>query len=195
MTELRLDDRVCMSLGRVTVAHSSLERQIADLICALLGGDADVGEIIACSSNFSNLTKLFEALFLKKVKDADLLESMNNLVKGARTASERRNGLVHSFWMIDDDGLIPSSRQRSRLAAGKGLRKSWEWVDVDEIEGIATDIHHVSYEMMRLLQTLEERGIAFGAGYVPKDILDQLTKGTEHTVRGDSETVTFDPRE
>ena len=139
-----LDDESLKAIGRITVEFSFLETAIALCIWVLIR-DLGFGMVITAQMSCRNLIDLLDAVFRHKVKDKGQHVILDDLLKRAVNAEEKRNQVIHSLWTV---GKTPGTivRSKSTKRRGKGVQRDEQIMSVDELNTVADLIAEVGEE-------------------------------------------------
>jgi hypothetical protein len=78
----------------------ALEVAIFFFAMNLISIDMKIGVIIASQLSFSRLCDLFSCFFQETVSDENAHSELNNILKRAAEAEEKRNAILHSAWAV-----------------------------------------------------------------------------------------------
>lgn len=111
-------DDHCLALGKLCVAWAFIDRQLNDLVQAMLGcsaaAAASVATITDSVAGRSKITRLLNAE--RPISDA-WTDAFHTLLKELDRVAQLRNRLVHDRWELTSEGLIRIDRRASTRKA------------------------------------------------------------------------------
>lgn len=110
------EDDYLRAIGKITVAMSGLEHEMAFVIGVLISDDLRLGERITAGEPFSNLSNLMAVLFHYRVGDMAANMKFRELLGRMHSACEDRNNVVHGDWIFDE---APTYHMPSRFKVSK----------------------------------------------------------------------------
>ncbi len=147
---MTLSDDFLRALGRISANFQALEASIAFLTWSLINADQTIGQIITSQVSFNRLCDLLSSLFRYRVKEQALLEKLEEILRKASEAEQRRNTVIHSVWMTDDVSGEPF-RLKITSKRKKGLDIHTENIDAAELNKIADFIRNVAEDMLKFI--------------------------------------------
>ena len=172
-----LDDEQYIALGRLTAKFSDLEHAVKRMIGFILDSDPSVGAIVTARASFNQLLSVFDALAIYKIADprteveeddrAKLRGLLNDAVKTARAAAEKRNQLIHSVWFpehyVDGEQLRKhAKRVKVSLTRDKGLSYQPETLKTKDLNEIVATVEKANLAVSRMWPAMGSRGLLQG---------------------------------
>ncbi len=139
------------AIGRVTLNFCSLEDRIASLIAFLLNEhNTEVGIAITAELPFRQSLGLLQNIFKHKGGDQKEFKKLNRVLRRAEKIADKRNTIIHSFWIpipsLDEQYIRKKDRARYKKNS-KGIQKQSEIIKVEEILKIADEILNIAGEI------------------------------------------------
>src|SRR5207249_786022 len=135
----RLSDAHLRGIGRVTVAFGTLEFWAALGVWTLLGADRDTSQTITAELSFRARLNLLGALATQKLAPTDtLLVNIQQFVRDAGIAEDKRNQIAHSHWTVDASGVV---RRLKSAAKSKGFRQDTIDMSPEHLDALADAIY------------------------------------------------------
>jgi len=146
-----LSEKQLIELGRITAAFSSLEAVVSAGIQMAIGPDQSIGRIVASQLSFKRSAELLSALLRKRIGEGDEFQELQETIKEALMAEDRRNQIIHSDWWPGDDENT-SRRIKSVVRIKKGLVSQTETLSAQDLGSIAEIIWSARARLARLLE-------------------------------------------
>lgn len=129
---------IAMAIGRMVIRFNSLDRDLGQLLAALLESkNTFVGAALVASIGFSQKVDLLAALYLEKFKeDPAKCAECRTAIQKLRTIEEERNKYVHSCFGTSSFGSSEFLRTKPKTKGGKGLSFAREDVDVQAMKAL-----------------------------------------------------------
>lgn len=159
------DDRRQLLLGGIVDAFSSMELR-GQVLLAGFALQELVGEILAADLNFIAIVQ--KLTLLSKLPGLGTAgDELNGWARRAKAASERRNGVVHSLWYLQDLDDRESGARFKLSARGRATNAH----DVfrinpeseEELEDLTRDLNELVLEAATLAEALRATGKWQGA--------------------------------
>lgn len=128
-----MDEKVILEIGRVSVNFSNLELLVSAFISKLASDDPKIGAIIASEMSFRNLLNAFSSLYQYKIKDVNLVNKLNEIIKLLGNAEEKRNQLIHSTY-ASPHGEDKMVRIKITAKQNKGLKFTHEPINIELLQ-------------------------------------------------------------
>lgn len=154
---MTFSDDFLKGFGRISVSFQALEMSMALLTWSMIGSNSYVGQIVTSQLSFRRLCDLLTVLFRFRITDAALVEELEDIVRRASDAEGRRNIVVHSVWLVDDEGS--SSRLKIKSERKKGLSVDLQDMDAKALHEIADVIERLAEELTQFIRKLHESKI------------------------------------
>ena len=142
-------------IGTIVANFSVLDEVISSWIALLIDTDSDTSDIVTAELSFAGKVALLSSLHRHRIEERSYpskrisleLEEMTELVKKISTAEEKRNTILHSFWVSDEK---PGTAKRYKTTAKRktGLRFHSELVTVESLSEVAASIADVTTEVL-----------------------------------------------
>ena len=149
----KLQDSVLITLGTMTVNFSALEEIFSNVAAPLLRSGR-VSIIVATQLSFSRMLTLISSLAKDQLDDGALRTELLDSLKDCAVVEERRNKVVHSWWIFETTGTV--SRMKSIATRKRGLRTELEQVDLQELIRTTDEIGMCLDRMLNLAVRLQE---------------------------------------
>jgi hypothetical protein len=138
-----------IALGKITVNFQLVEHHLAKLIWALLASDLEVARTVTAELSFRTLVAVASSLYRLRVSKPASISAMEDVMRRACKAEEKRNTMIHSTWIAGDPSEDPG-RLKSTAKLKHGLKHHYEEVPVKDLERIATDLSEVAFDLVTL---------------------------------------------
>ena len=125
------------AIGRIVVNFQNVETLLSLCTWSLIGAEQQVGMIITAQLSFSRLCDLFASLVRHRFGSSELTDDSDALMKRAAQLEEKRNAILHSLWVVDENQSDKVSRFKITANRLKGLKQQLPAVDVEELNNIA----------------------------------------------------------
>ena len=140
-------DKYISSIGLVVVQFNLLEVVLRGVLTSLILIDPNVTVRLLSFDKFSVLVSKFEKLIIylfPKHKDLDYLL---DLVKKLYKINEDRNEVIHSFWALDDNGKMVSTKSLRKINRKEEIEKMIYW-DIKRLKEFLNRMSDVSSRLL-----------------------------------------------
>jgi hypothetical protein len=135
------------AIGRICMAFQELEELVSCLIGLLISDDNQLGLIITSELSFRNKLGLLYSLYLYRTATPERPEALKKLLAGLRRVEERRNTILHSYWVKAlACGML--MRYKTTAKSAKGFVQDVEDLQPEHIEAIAAEIGLVADDLI-----------------------------------------------
>jgi hypothetical protein len=135
------------AIGRLCMAFQELEELVSGLIGLLISDDNQLGFIITSELSFRNKLGLLYSLYLYRTATSEPSETLKKLLARLRRAEERRNTILHSYWVKSPvSGML--IRYKHTAKSAKGFVQHVEDLKPEHIEAIAAEIGLVADDLI-----------------------------------------------
>ena len=156
-----IPDDFVRALGRVTANFAQLELITGTMMGSLVSCQQPVGQILAAHLPFQRTIAITEALFRALHPDDADIEALTQLLQRAALAEQTRNRLIHSAWVvIEEGGTISVARIKFSAKGKQGLKVAHDTVTAVELNATADEIAAVCQDMIRFFTNLAKTGRA-----------------------------------
>lgn len=98
------DPKVREAIGVVAVRHGQLDHALQLTVKSILGAGLELSLIVTDGMTAGRLRDMIKRLARKRLeKSPDAYENLSALLSRAKTATDRRNELMHGVWTFDLD--------------------------------------------------------------------------------------------
>lgn len=153
---------LAMAIGRIVMHFNNLERDLGELLAALLESNNNfVRTALVASMSFSQKVDLLAALYLEKFKeDAERSEVCRSSIQKLRSLEEERNKYVHSCFGTKTFGSSEFLRTKPKTKGAKGLSVAREEVNIQAMKGLKDRISSFGwFDLIELYRgCIEPRG-------------------------------------
>jgi len=138
---------LAMAIGRVVIHFNNLERDLGELLAALLESkNSFVQTALVASMSFSQKVGLLAALYLEKFKDdSERCDACRSSIQKLRSLDEERNRYVHSCFGTKTFGSSEFLRTKPKTKGAKGLSVAREDVDIQAMKALKDRISSFSW--------------------------------------------------
>lgn len=135
------------AIGRICLAFQELEELVSCLTGLLVSEDNQLGTIITAELSFRNKLGLLYSLYLYRAETSEPPEVLKKLLARLHRAEERRNTILHSYWVKSPVcGML--TRYKYTAKSAKGFVHHAEDLEPEKIEAIAAEIRLVADELV-----------------------------------------------
>lgn len=131
------------ALGDVVVSFSILEHYMKALTAVLIGVDAGVSSILIAQLTSADLRSTLASLWRERGELRVSEEQLHDLLRRAGDAEAKRNNIMHSLWVMNQD-----TGNAVRLKVRVRQKKSGR--DVQQEEYTAEQLHSFARELRQL---------------------------------------------
>jgi hypothetical protein len=143
----RARDESEKAIGRICMAFQQLEELVSCLIGRLTSDDNQLGRIITAQLSFRNKVALLCSLYLYRAAVPEPPEAFKTLLARLRRAEERRNTMLHSYWVKSPVcGMLIRFKYTAKSA--KGFAHHVEDLEPANIEAIAEETELVAEDLI-----------------------------------------------
>jgi len=129
------------------MAFQELEELVSCLIGLLISDDNQLGLIITSELSFRNKLGLLYSLYLYRTATPQRPEDLKKLLARLRRVEERRNTILHSYWVKSPVcGMLIRYKYAAKPA--KGFVQDVEDLQPEHIEAIAAEIGLVADDLI-----------------------------------------------
>lgn len=137
------DPAILAGLGTVTIRHGQLDYILRMTICSIVGISKEDALNATAAQMSGQLRKQIRKLAERRFGESKTLILLDALLNRAKSASRRRNELIHNLWARELDGdTLLTDRDRKWSPAPT----------VGELEALATDIHAITFDFIKARQ-------------------------------------------
>lgn len=139
-----IGDERLRNIGRIVVNSTTLEAEIRLLLVAFAGVPDDVQTVLAGGDSLDVQAQKLRLLVQLREPDGDRKEAILRWLGRVKTVSERRNAVVHSMWLLDEDASGDDAvATLARFGRGKFVT---EQMDAQQLAAIGTELRDVYEE-------------------------------------------------
>lgn len=107
-------DDHCLALGKLCVAWAFIDRQMNDLVQAMLGcSQAAAASVSTIADSVAARTKIIRLLNAERPISVLWTDAFDTLLKELDRASQTRNRFIHDRWELTPAGLVRIDRRAS----------------------------------------------------------------------------------
>lgn len=132
--------QTAQAMGWVTLNFCHLEGTLEICIWRLMGEPA-LGPVVTAELSFAHKLHLLGAFHKLREADPAVQQDADKLLREAGRVAEKRNGIVHAYWTLDDSG--ESMLRIKTTAKQRGFRVDMGPVSPQELDELANWIGDV----------------------------------------------------
>ena len=160
-----LHDRHFLALGRVIAKFQQLELSLKFIAWHLISNDPQVGQAVTAHMNFESVRNICSSLLRHRLTDSHpLVDTLEGILGKARRMEKHfRNRLVHSAWLIEEDGDYPGFpgvvRLKFTAREGEGLRIQISSDALADLEDAIREFDAIVFDVELLTDALRNAGV------------------------------------
>lgn len=114
------DEKLLLSIGRVSVHFSALEHILSIFISSLITMKRGVkaGYMAANELSYRKKLAVLASLYKHRIKEPDKLIAFDSLIEKLQHLEKSRDLYMHSFWDMKPDGTITRVKPKAKLGNG-----------------------------------------------------------------------------
>lgn len=157
-------DDLYSSIGKLIVKFQELEFVASAFLIELLKVDYDKGLSLTAEMSFSRLVAALKSVTHTKFKKCTIRDEIDKICSQMSSCEQYRNRFIHSLYALNnlDKSDKPYTRSKIKAKFKKGLEKSIEFFDVDEIDKVTEKIVMTESQMLTVARDLQKRKIIGG---------------------------------
>lgn len=105
-----------IALGNLVVEAAALERIVTDVVRELIDEDPTVGSAALQGLLFKQIADRATPLAETRRVSLPTGKELAKQISAAKLAMDKRNEIIHSFWIVEGDGGDPALQSRSERA-------------------------------------------------------------------------------
>lgn len=138
MNQDKLKDQFIFQVGRITLNFAMLENMIAHELAGFISKERDFGFLFTADIQMSKLITTLNNVIVYKIDPKDTVKQkmINSLTRELNYINEKRNQIIHSYWIVIDfpkENLSSIEGGSRQAKSTKGLKKTGIEYSIDEL--------------------------------------------------------------
>ena len=160
--KLNISRDVLAEIGTISVVHSLIEDELAELITELLGLSRATSHILTTELSFGQRVAVVSSLFLHALGPSHpFARRLKDVLKAVGDAEAQRNTALHALWFVPVDPSGPDQvlRVKRSARARRGLVEDYRRFTLAELKAITEQQGRAFADLARFREALRTTAI------------------------------------